>query len=449
MKLHRTALLLPLLLAYVPFVYADDFLHPAIAITATLQLDAEWQDDVQRRVTDDFDSSSAFMFGATDSSGEFYDGYEEPKVDEAPAEVFVRNSSARRKAANYRMPAEFETQSGLMVSGERLASSAPTVLTEISRATTGHIKLWMLVSGPDDLDFTSDTLAIHNSITPGSFLMVQHDTMWVRDYGPTVLESKSRTSLVVDASYDAQERRLDDAVPTAISHLTSAETRHTSLNLPGGNLLTNGRGVIITTTRVQQENAGTSQADIVSVIGETYDASTIAVLEPLDGESTGHVDMFATFTDEHTVVVGEYARHVDSVNSRILDRNAERLASIQVGRRKLRVVRIPMPSRRDGLWPTFTNVVYANGLLLVPCYESTTPRQKQAIHAVYLSLLPDWRIHFIQCDDLINSGGALHCVVSNLNSLSIAPSAISTRFGEDRRELIRMQGTRSRLAFRN
>ncbi len=34
----------------------------------------------------------------------------------------------------------------------------------------------------------------------------------------------------------------------------------------------------------------------------------------------------------------------------------------------MQVVRIPMPSHKDGNWRTYTNVIYANGVVLVPQY---------------------------------------------------------------------------------
>ena len=72
-----------------------------------------------------------------------------------------------------------------------------------------------------------------------------------------------------------------------------------------------------------------------------------------------------------TVVVGEYPASVDPVNSEILDRNAQQFASLRPAGGPLKVVRIGMPPRFSLVpghapWPTYTNVVYANGVLLLP-----------------------------------------------------------------------------------
>lgn len=339
----------------------------------------------------------------------------ELETDGAPASIYQRDSRTLRFRGDFRMRAEFEHQSALLVSG-LLSDSAPGVLADLGRVTDGTVPLIILVNHDVELEEAQKQLA--TSLSNNRFLLVAHDTIWARDFGPTIITNRKERSLVVDAAYDAG-RANDDAVPSEIARLSRTATRRTRIVIPGGNLLTNGQGLCITTTRLQLENPGRSQREIADGISDTFGANTVAILEPLAGEITGHVDMFATFTDPHTVVVGEYPRHRDPENSAILDRNAEKLASIRVGNKRLRVMRIPMPARPEGEWPTFTNVVYANGKLLVPSYESTTPEQKNYIESFYISLLPGWEVHFVCADDLISSGGALHCVVSNLGSIQV------------------------------
>ncbi len=307
-----------------------------------------------------------------------------------------------------------------MLAAGSMAMEAPNVLVELSRLAKGHVPLILLVNDGLELDNVVSILGVNDNNTTSShrFAYVPHNTMWARDYGPIVLADRlSSPSIVVDAAYNDLGRDSDGAVPSTIAEMSNVATRHTTLCIPGGNLLSNGRGLCVTTTKVQEENAGTAQYEIADSIARSYGATTVAILEPLKDEPTGHVDMFATFTDANTVVVGRYSPSVDPINAEILDRNAERLASIRLGSERLRVVRIGMPPRADNQWHTFTNVVYANGLLLVPKYESSTEYQLQSVRKVYSRLLPDWQVQFVSADDLICNGGALHCVVSNLGTL--------------------------------
>lgn len=337
-------------------------------------------------------------------------------VDGSSAQIYAFNDGTRRIRQRYRLRGEFEPQSALMVSGSSLVSLAPDVLVDLCRATRNRVPLVMLVNNEEDVIATSRLLA-GRRLPRLPFAVVPHDSAWARDYGPIVLATDAQ-AVVVDAFYGNTDRSNDDAVPAAIANLVNTHALETPLTLPGGNLISNGRGICVTTTRLQEENPGLSQAEIARSLAESLEASTVAMLEPLRGESTGHVDMFATFTSADTVVVGQYRHSYDEENAAILDRNADLLASVRVGRRQLCVVRIPMPARIEDTWPTFTNVVYANGRLLVPTYRSTMSREKRHIEQLYASLLPGWHIYFIRSDDLILQGGALHCVVSNLSTLA-------------------------------
>lgn len=395
----------------------DDVLsiHESIVLFSQFHPDA--MDDSSVRALDEID-------------GDNWDrdvDYLEEEVDLAPAAIFTAVRNDFRFKHQFRMRAEFEHQSGLMIAGGALCQFAPKVLADLAMATDGCVPLVILVN--DELEFeTVNATLMPRSQDGKNILFIPHDTVWARDYGPTVLSDRLQ-SIVVDAAYTEIDRSRDDQVPTFLAGLCRSETRRTKLRIPGGNLLTNGQGLCVTTTRVQGENPGKTQAEIANSIAECYGAGVVAILEPLDGETTGHVDMFATFTDERTVVVGSYERVTDPHNAAILDRNAAMLASIRIGGQRLRVVRLPMPTRRDGRWPTFTNVVYANGRLLVPIYESTTQTQLQIVTDIYARLLPGWEIRHIRVDDLICSGGALHCVVSNLGTLTISNRIQS---GDDR-----------------
>ncbi|MCA9216877.1 MAG: agmatine deiminase family protein, partial [Planctomycetales bacterium] len=340
------------------------------------------------------------------------------EFDRSPARIYLSRNPDAHLETRFRMRAEFHRQEAILISGGELCRVAESVFLSIARAAEGRVPVVILVNDADELDSAMDVLG--DSLTDEKhFAFVAHDTMWARDYGPTIVTSGDQC-LVVDAAYDDAERMCDDLVPATIAAIARSQKRTTDLCLPGGNLLTNGRGICVTTTRVQEENAEMTQLQIADTIADTYGAHTVAFLEPLDGEGTGHVDMFATFTDEHTVVVGKYSHKIDPTNAAILDRNARRLSSIEVDGQKLRVVRIPMPRQKDDCWPTFTNVVFANGRLLVPLYQSATTKQQEIIRRIYSDLLPAWDIHFISADDLICNGGSLHCVVSNLGTVSLS-----------------------------
>ena len=147
------------------------------------------------------------------------------------------------------------------------------------------------------------------------------------------------------------------------------------------------------------------------------------MLEALVGEPTGHVDMFATFTAPNTVLIGRCDPAIDPLNAQILDRNAATLGGLPTPRGPLRVERIPMPSTRDGLWRSYTNVVYANRVVLVPVYRDADQVEQKRVLNTFRRLLPGRTVVGIDCEDLIRNCGALHCVTANVPRMDRQPSA--------------------------
>ena len=75
-----------------------------------------------------------------------------------------------------------------------------------------------------------------------------------------------------------------------------------------------------------------------------------------------------------------------------------------------------MPSNADGKWRTYTNVLYANRVILMPVYAGQRQTEREA-EAVYAKLLPTWSVVKINADPLISVGGGLHCIAMNLTSV--------------------------------
>ena len=141
-----------------------------------------------------------------------------------------------------------------------------------------------------------------------------------------------------------------------------------------------------------------------------FGARQIVALEHLSGEGTGHIDMYACFTSPDTILVGEYDEFVDPDNAAALDRNAARLAEVPIGSGKLKVIRVPMPTNQDGVWRSFTNVIFANGTLLVPAYPDVDLSGGERALAIYCRLLPGWRVFGVDVSTMARHQGGLRCV---------------------------------------
>jgi agmatine/peptidylarginine deiminase len=337
------------------------------------------------------------------------------------------------------VPGEFERQEAVLLSWPLLlrstdnsgpAEKAPLdrVLCDIVGALRQDVRVIVLA----DKEFARNritTLLAESDIPEDSveFLSVPANYEWIRDYGPLCLRLPNGSLALVDADYCTDHlvnaHPQEDRVPRVMGEQLGAKVVHAPITIQHGNLLSNGRGLCLTTQLpvLQNRTQGYSENDVARILGTCYGAERVLFLEAMVGELTGHVDMFATFTGPDTVVVGRYAKEADPVNAAILDRNAARLAALKPPYGPLQVVRIPMPRRvrltsGQELWPTYTNVVYGNGKLLVPTYAGLDPDAEAVAMSVYQRLLPDREIVGIDAGPLLSGGGSLHCVTMNLPS---------------------------------
>jgi agmatine deiminase len=345
---------------------------------------------------------------------------------------------ASQRPTRYRLPGEFERQHALMVSCHEFIEEMPELLSDMIEQLQGRIEIIALVNDVAEYQRARENLIQHGCpLAAVRFAEVPHDTMWCRDYGPILVEGPHGLVTAVDTQYVRGVRPQDDDVPLQLCRKLNLPLRLTRLRIEGGNLLSNGQGLCITTRHVLNHNADQSDENLVRrELRHCFGASQVVFLEPLAGEPTGHVDMFATFTSSTTVVVGMYDPDDDLVNAEILDRNAQQLARVRSHEGPLRVIRVPMPRRDETVWRTYTNVVYANGVMLVPVYPGVDDRGQHSALSLYQRLLPGWRIIPIDTGRLVKLGGAMHCITMNLGPLKQIPQLPPPRRILDDRQTI-------------
>ena len=123
--------------------------------------------------------------------------------------------------------------------------------------------------------------------------------------------------------------------------------------------------------------------------------------------------MFMTMLAKDLVVIGEIDPSVDQENSARLDENAKFVASLNTSSGPIQVKRIPMPPKWGQDWRSYTNIILANGVLLMPSYSTPILRSKTGPNRFIVRLLPNWEVKRINCDKLVKLHGQLHCISYN------------------------------------
>ncbi len=339
-------------------------------------------------------------------------------------------SRATRRTAPPRpepMPADFEPLAALVLGGHELVQSHPRLFRDLVSAVHRDVPVICLLA--DDQERGHARQLLRQAEVPESAVALEVlplDTMWARDYGPIFVRRPDATAAIVDLDYslwdDVDPRRLDDAVPRRFARALRIPVSKLRMKLSGGNLLSNGDGLGVTTELATfslrgrhdpDEPARASPAEAWTVerlLKQHLGFETWIVLGPLKGEPTGDVDMFVAFTAPDVAVVARCDPVADPVNAVRLDEAARRLAGVPTSRGPMRVYRIPMPTGTDGLWRSYTNVLFANGTLVVPSFSDVDPAMEREVMALYGRLLPAWRIVAVPADGLLPHDGLLHCI---------------------------------------
>ena len=334
-----------------------------------------------------------------------------------------------------KMPAEFERQDGMILGFNELVEFHPQVLVDMVAALADRLEVYGIVNNAEQRQKVLSLLEQHKVPTTSvRTIEAPASGMWVRDYGPKFLRNDVGGLTMVDYAYldimatDGKTRPQDDVLPGELSKLFRMPLAAVPLSMEGGNLLNNGYGFVVSTTQLVLENShrNYSVADVGKLLNSGFGQTNWSYVNFLEADATRHADTFMTFTDHKTLVVASCDPKQDARSAATLDKAAEQLAAMKSDDPQhpylpLTIVRMPMEMKGDGVMRTYTNVVFANGALLVPQYADVSPDVNRNALEIYRRILPGWKVVGIECLSIAKMGGALHCVTCNVPSPSLLP----------------------------
>jgi agmatine deiminase len=310
------------------------------------------------------------------------------------------------------LPGEFEPAERLIMAWD---DSLARFLLAIMTAASDEVPITVLLA-PDQSDERLLHVMRQLGIDPGTVqrVRVPVGSVWIRDFGPLVVRAPGGKRQVVDFGYYLDED--EDRLPAVLAHALWPQwtVQRSPLELEGGNVQSDGRGRCITTAGYVEELEAMNKvtdAHLHEELRARLGCQALAVVPPLHGEPTGHVDMFATITGPGEVIVGRYEAADDPENAVRLDRTA-----IILRRAGFRVRRLPMPYHGDGVFRSYTNSLAINGIVIVPVYPEAAEGEDEAF-AVFRAAYPGRRIVPVIASDIITLYGAVHCA-----ALTIAAS---------------------------
>ena len=257
------------------------------------------------------------------------------------------------------------------------------------------------------------------------FILANFNSIWIRDYGPwNVYSTPGDTLGIVDWIYN-RPRPYDDLIPGIFANLINAPlfattTAPNNLIHSGGNFLPDGHGSALSSKLILEENPTKTEAQIDTIMKNFMGIQRYIKMDVLPYDVIHHIDMHIKLLDEETLLVGEYPPGVSDGPQIEANLNYLLTHFKTCYGRDFRVVRIPMPPDQSGLYPssggdyrTYTNSIIINKTIIVPTYQL---RYDTTAFRIYREAMPGYRIVGIDCNSIIPSLGAIHCIVKEVGA---------------------------------
>ena len=316
-----------------------------------------------------------------------------------------------------RTMAEWEEIQALIITW----SGQATILKEIVRNAVKECKVLIITTTPDAV--TTQLTSAGIPLDSVEFVNTPFNSIWVRDYGPwTVYKNDVDSLWLVDWIYN-RPRQNDDTSPTAVAeHLNlpiyEATTFPYNWVHTGGNHLPDGMGTVFSSMLVLEENPEKTEAQIDSIANLFLGVKQYIKFPTLPFDGIHHLDMHMRVIDEETIFFGQYPDGI--ADGPQIESNINYLTeefNTAFGN-KYNIVRLPMPPDASGRYPntggayrTYTNSVFVNKTVLVPTYQE---RYDTTALRIYRENLPGYNVVGINCNSIIGSLGAIHCITKTV-----------------------------------
>ena len=322
---------------------------------------------------------------------------------------------------DYRMPAEWEAQSGVQLTWPHAGTDWAPMLQEI---TTTYEEMAreiskrepLLIVGPDDI-------AASTSPTTFRYTLPTNDT-WARDHGFITLVDDKGHHQLLDFCFNGWGAKFPAELDNAINRHLYDEGRVRGqyvdcldFVLEGGSIESDGQGTIFTTScclLAPHRNQPLTQQQIEDRLKTYLGADRVVWLHhgSLIGDDTdGHIDTLVRICPNDTILyVGcDDEQDEQYAELHLMEKELQELRTTDG--RPYRLLKLPMPcpiyDGNDRLPATYANYLVVNGAVLYPTYAQ--PDLDRQARDIIQQAYPDLEMVGIDCRPVIRQHGSLHC----------------------------------------
>lgn len=196
--------------------------------------------------------------------------------------------------------AEFQPMGGVMIA---YPLGIPVALVrELSQIT----QVKVLVNSHND-SIQAKNYFTNNQVNMSNveFWLIQHDSYWVRDYGPWFIIDGHDSVGVIDFVYNRPQRPHDDASMEYVVEHLGVNRYEMPMVHTGGNYMADGFGTAASTILVLQENPSETEASLSAIAMDYLGIENYMYLADPLGEYIAHIDCWGKFLDVDKVLIGQ------------------------------------------------------------------------------------------------------------------------------------------------
>ncbi len=243
-------------------------------------------------------------YAYTDENGQATITFTEPisDIDEVDLVITGYNTETyitTLQVVSKRQPAEFEHMDGVLV---RYPLGLPVNM--IAEMSEDVIVTTIVASTSEQTTVENMYSSAGVTMANTDFLIAPSDTYWTRDYGPWFIYNVNNELEVVDFTYN-RPRPDDNAIPNAFAVDQGLNLSFMNLETAGGNYMTDGEGIAISTDLVYTENPGLTPSDIDEMVADYLGIHTYHVADDALGEYIEHIDCWAKLLSPDTIMIIE------------------------------------------------------------------------------------------------------------------------------------------------
>ena len=333
---------------------------------------------------------------------------------------------------NFRLPAEWEPQSGIQLTWPHANTDWKPYLEDITKVFVNMVKVitneeLLTVVTPETETVRKQlskelTAAQLNNVI---FYDIDSNDTWARDHAPLTLVSDDKETCILDFKFngwgDKFEWTKDNNITSQLNKkgaFNSGYKCDTDFVLEGGSIESDGKGSIFTTTfclMAEHRNQPLTREEIEERLLKSLHAKRIVWLDygQLIGDDTdGHIDTIVRLAPNDTIV---YNGCDDEKDEQYNDFNSleEQLRQLKtLDGEAYNLLRLPMPDAiyDDGerLPATYANFVITNKSVICPTYSQ--PIKDNIALEVLQRAFPNHNIVGIDASVVIKQHGSLHCL---------------------------------------